>query len=223
MLHCEDKTVQFTFKNTGDFSAIVTGSIGDYVAFTTQLKEELKAFNYKKNPFFYKNVIFTNLPMNLHQGDKRTIFDACEEADFRENFLVIEHVALLQGIENQKLIKSTGVIDFGSSKIDISIVRGEKIEKSTSLRLTKDRLDSYCKNKELKLSIEKMIIHDVQQTFKDLPDGSNVIVTGGRLDDFFDSIEKQLPFKWIKIYNNDELIIKGLQNIRHSYMEQGLL
>ena len=83
--------------------------------------------------------------------------------------------------------------------------------------MTKNRLDNYSKNHELKLFIEKAIIHDAQQIFKTLPNGSNVIITGGRLDDFFDSMKNQLQFEWIKIYNNDELVIKGLQNI-HKYI-----
>ena len=220
LIKSPQKATQFSFVDTEEDETIFEGRIGDFLCFESQIKAQLEAVGFQKEGFFKKNIACVAIPIDTTPIDKKNIFDCCDQVGFSEVYLVYEHIALAIALKYSfPGIKTFGIIDAGCSKVDISVVQDPSRLNKSSFKLGKERYAKYLYDPMLSELLFKLIAFDAKLVFEDfLPtQSSQLILTGGRMNqtEFIEGFLNEFEFKnlAIRIDNNDELVISGLESI----------
>ena len=209
--------VQFVFSDK-DQETIVDGRIGNFWAFEEQLKEKLQGFGFQQG-YFRKNTACVAIPIHTSPNDMKNVFDSFDQLGFTEVYTIFEPVALIHGLSRQSPDNLwRGIIDVGSSKVDISLINKHEMIQHSTFNLSKSRMERWFKDQNMTEFLANIISEEAQMVFENMRHADfQVILTGGGMRHpglghillrTFDAL-----YPTIRVENHDDLIVDGMEAI----------
>lgn len=209
--------VQFVFSDK-DQETIVEGRIGNFWAFEEQLKEKLQSIGFQQG-YFRKNVACVAIPIHTSPNDVKNVFDSFDQLGFTEVYTIFEPVALIYGLSRQSSDNLWhGIIDVGSSKVDISLINKHEIIQQSTFNLSKIRMERWFKDQNMTELLANIIAEEAQMVFGNMhrTDFQVILTGGGMRHPGLDHIllrTLDALYPTIRVENNDDLIVDGMEAI----------
>lgn len=209
--------LQFVFSDK-DQETIVDGRIGNFWAFEEQLKEKLQGIGFQQG-YFRKNTACVAIPIHTSPNDMKNVFDSFDQLGFTEVYTIFEPVALIYGLSRQSPDNLWhGIIDAGSSKVDISLINKHEMIQQSTFNLSKKRMERWFKDQNMTEFLANIISEEAQMVFGDMRHADfQVILTGGGMQHpglrQILSRTFEASFTTIIVDNNDDFIVHGMESI----------
>jgi hypothetical protein len=212
----QEGMTRFAFSDK-EQETIVEGRIGNFWSFEEQLKEKLQQVGYKPG-VFRKNVACVAVPISTSLNDMKNVFASFDQLGFSEIYTIFEPVALIHGLSRQSPDNLwRGIIDVGSSKVDISLINKHEMIRHYRFSLSKSRMERWIKDQNMTELLASIIAEEAQLAFEDAPPADfQVILTGGRMQ-HHEMRQKLLGafhalYSTIIVENCDDLMVDGMEN-----------